>query len=143
VDEVAQAHERLNDVARRVKTENTYRAEFDQHPERMLREAGLVFSDLEWVKAEVVHRAEMTDHVWNVRRLLDGVAERARLDTEYRDRLQEAPIEVLTEVGINHSDAHTISEEMEHHGPVSHLMCSFSCCRHPATDWTCADSVLV
>ena len=117
-----------------------------QRAQREVADLGVAENDYGTVLSEVQRRAAMSDEVSAVRRMLDAVADRARGDEEYRLRLLASPGETLAAEGIDSADVDQIVSEMD----VSRLeqlhiqmRCQFTCCKHPATDWSCNPSVLV
>lgn len=144
-DNMQEARERFYEILERSRSDSRYRDECETDPQRMIAAAGLNCSDVDSTMAEIGRRLTMPNEIQATRRILDEIADRARREPEYREWLEDEPEVALNRSGLSVSDAGTIAEEMRQNirGATPFLRCQFTCCRHPATDWSCDPSVYV
>jgi hypothetical protein len=143
MDNVDSARRWFDDIVNRARSDERWKAELLGDPDTTLREAGLSpGADPALVSTEVLRRAALEPEGRTLRSKLDKIADHARRDPQFRQRLLDATEVVLTEAGLNSPEASSLSLEM-HGPPTPELRCQFTCCRHPATDWSCDPSVLV
>lgn len=145
---MAEGSIRRSDYARLVEEYRKKRGdragERDASVRRSLSALGVQHSEVMLV--DVQRRAAMSDKAYAVRETLDHVADRARSDEAFRQRLLTDAGAVLAEAGLSSADAGQVLAEMDGIGPGeghTSLRCSFTCCRHPATEASCDYSVLV
>jgi len=144
-DEIQASREWLQRHVDKARRDPEWRAQLRSDPEKALQGSGLnPRVDPRLVSAEIERRASLDDEMQAVRSQLDEISDEARLNPELHKRLLADPESFLTAHGLKLDDAAAVARELQgDHDHVEPSWCSFTCCRHPATDWCCDPSILV